>query len=35
VTIIDTRNALRRAGVEEPGAIRLGAITAQPMVAAA
>jgi UDP-N-acetyl-D-glucosamine dehydrogenase len=31
VTIIDTRNALRRAGVKTSGAIRLGAIAPQPI----
>src|SRR5262249_11477834 len=35
VTVVDTRNALRRAAVDTPNAIRLGAMGRQPIAAAA
>ncbi|HJZ70154.1 MAG TPA: nucleotide sugar dehydrogenase [Vicinamibacterales bacterium] len=35
VTVVDTRNALRRAAVEKPDAVRLGAMGPQPVAAAA
>jgi UDP-N-acetyl-D-glucosamine dehydrogenase len=35
VAVVDTRNAFRRAAVEKPDAIRLGALSRHPIVAAA